>query len=132
MAEALGLAASVIAIGDLLVKIGVLCSGYCADLKIARRDVRDILNEADKLSATLKDVERLHAGPNGAKLEASQNVRRGVADCWVQLGDLAAKLEEGTRYRRIVWPLKKKEVADIVKNLERCRAGISLDLHINQ
>jgi hypothetical protein len=131
MADALGLAASVITVVNLFIKVGVLCSVYCADLKTAPRDVRYILNEADRLTATLNDVERLLAGPNGARIEASQNVCRGVADCRRQLGDLAAKLEEGTRYKRIMWPLKKEEVTDIIKNLERCRAVISLDLHIN-
>jgi hypothetical protein len=132
MAEALGLAASVIAVVDLFVKVGVLCSVYCADLKTALPDARYILSEADKFTATLKDVERLLAGPNGAKIESSQNVRRGVANCRLQLDDLAAKLEQGTRWKRILWPLKKEAVADIVKKLERCRAAISLDLQVNQ
>ncbi len=100
----------------------------CTDRKTAPRGVRDILNEADKLSATLKDVERLLAGPIGAKLELSQNTRRGVADCLVHLRRLTAKVEEGTRYKRVVWPLKKGEMANIVQNMERCRAAISLDV----
>ncbi|KAF2266974.1 hypothetical protein CC78DRAFT_552099 [Lojkania enalia] len=128
MAEALGLAASVITVVDLFVKVGVLCSEYCADLKTARRDARYILNEADKFTATLKDIEGLLAGPNGAKIEASQNVRCGVADCRRQLDDLATKLEQGTRWKKITWPLKKEEVTDIIKKLEQYRVAISLDL----
>lgn len=132
MAEAFGLAASVITVVDLFIKVGVLCSVYCAGLKTAQREVRYILNEADKFTATLKDVERLLAGPNGAKIEASQNVRRSVADGRLQLDDLATKLEQGTRWKKAIWPLTKEEVADIVKKLERCRATISLDLQVNQ
>lgn len=66
MAE-IGLAASVIALIDLAAKLGVLCSRYCADVKNARRDVRHILNEADRLAVTLREVERLLKGSNGAK-----------------------------------------------------------------
>jgi hypothetical protein len=88
MAEALGLAASVITVVDLFVKVGVLCSVYCASLKTVRRDVGYILNEADKFTATLKEADRLLAGPDGAQIVASQNVRRGVADCRLQLDDL--------------------------------------------
>lgn len=132
MAEVIGLAASVVSVVDLFVKVGVLCSVYCADLRQAPRDVRHILNEADKLTVTLKDVERLLAGPNGAKIDASQNVQRGIADCRRQLFNLAVKLEEGTRYKKIIWPLKKEEVIDILKDLERCRIAISLDLQVNQ
>ncbi len=132
MAEVLGLAASVIAVIDLFVKIGVLCSSYCAGVKKAPRDIRYILNEADRFTATLKDVEKILSGPNGAKFDASQNVQRGVADCQRQLGELAIKLEEGMKYKKITWPLKKEEVTDVVKNLERSRGAISLDLQINQ
>jgi hypothetical protein len=132
MAEALGLAASVITVVDLFIKVGVLCSVYCASLKSAQREARYILNEADKFTATLKDVERLLAGPNGVKIEASQNVRRGIADCRLQLDNLAAKLEQGTNWKSLKWPLAKEEVAEIVKKLERCRAAISLDLQVNQ
>jgi hypothetical protein len=130
--ETLGLAASVIAVVDLFVKVGVLCSVYCADLKTAPSDVRYILNEADKLTKTLKDVERLLAGPNGPRIEASQNVRSSIAECHLQLVDLAAQLEAGTRYKRILWPLKKDKVEAIIKKLEGCRASIALDLHVNQ
>lgn len=132
MADAFGLAVNVITVVDLFVKVGVLCSVYFADLKTARRDARYILNEADKFTATLKDVKRLLAGPNGVKIEASQNVCRGVEDCRLLLQDLVVKLEVGTTYQWIMWPLKKEEVIDMIKKLERCRAAISMDLHINQ
>lgn len=132
MADALGLAANIIAVVDLFVKVGVLCSVYCTDLKTAPRDIRHILNEADKFAVTLKDVDRLLAGPNGAKFEASHNLHRSIADCRLQLVDLAAKLNQGLGWKRIMWPLKKGEVTDVVKKLEQCRAIITLDLHINQ
>lgn len=132
MAEIVGLAASIIAVIDLAAKVGVLCSRYCADIQSARRDVRYILNEADRLSVTLRDVERLLKGPNGTKFDASLNIRRAVADCRQQLDTLVAKLEEGTKYRNIKWPLKKEEVADITKDLGRCQTSISLDLQVHQ
>jgi hypothetical protein len=130
--EALGLAASIIAVVDLFVKVGVLCSVYCSDLKTAPRDVRYILNEADKLTKTLKDVERLLAGPNGWRIESSQNLRSSIAECHVQLVDLASQLEAGMTHKRILWPLKKEKVQAIIKKLEACRAAIALDLHVNQ
>lgn len=132
MAEVLGLAANVIAVVDLFVKVGVLCSIYCTNLKTATHDIRSLLNEADRVSATLKDVERLLVGPDGAKIDVSQNIRCGIADCRAQLSDLVAKLEVGTRWKKIVWPLKKEEASEIIKKLERCRTTISLDLQVNQ
>jgi hypothetical protein len=132
MAEVFGLVVNILTVVDLFVKVGVLCSIYCADVKTARNDARHILNEADRFTATLKDVERLLAGPNGARIDALQNVHRSVADCRQQLDDLATKLEQGTRCKRLMWPLKKQEVADITGRLGRYRAAISLDLQVNQ
>jgi len=53
MADALGLAANIITVVDLFVKVGVLCSVYCADLKDVSKEIRDILKEADRFAATL-------------------------------------------------------------------------------
>jgi len=70
MADALGLAANIIAVVDLFVKVGVLCSVYCADLKGASKEIRDILKEADRFAATLWEVEKLLAGPNCTRINA--------------------------------------------------------------
>ena len=40
------------AVVDLFAKVGVVCSVYCADLRVASRDVRDILKEANRFAAT--------------------------------------------------------------------------------
>jgi hypothetical protein len=42
-----------------------------ADLKHAPRDILNVLKEADKFSAALKDVERLLGSPNGSKINGS-------------------------------------------------------------
>lgn len=132
MADALGLASSIIAVAELLVKVGVQCSTYCSGLKNARRDARQILNEADRFSATLKDLERLLSGPSSAKLRASRNLRRSILDCHLQLSMLFAKLEQGTRLQKITWPLKKGEISGIISKLQTYRSTIALDLQVDQ
>jgi hypothetical protein len=67
MAEAFGLAVNVTAVVDLLVKEGVQCSLYCSGVKSAPRDVKYILDEASRLSKTLRDVDRLLKGPKAMK-----------------------------------------------------------------
>lgn len=129
--EGLGLAANIIAVVDLFVQVGALCSVYCNDVRTAKGDVRYLLNQADRFAATLREVQRLLAGPHKTKIDASENVRNGVSDCELQLNKLIGKLTSGIG-SRILWPFKKTEVAEIVKNLERCRATISLDLQVNQ
>ncbi|UKZ48460.1 hypothetical protein TrVGV298_002685 [Trichoderma virens] len=150
MAEALGLVSSIIAVVDLFAKVGVLCSAYCSGLKNAPQDIRHILNEADRFTATLSDLKKLLESPNGAKLNSSQNVRRSVADCRLQLKDLITKLEQGTSLQkitspqkitwlhkitwleRISWPLKKGEVDGILHKLQKYRMAIVLDLQADQ
>ncbi|UKZ75002.1 hypothetical protein TrVFT333_002674 [Trichoderma virens FT-333] len=150
MAEALGLVSSIIAVVDLFAKVGVLCSAYCSGLKNAPQDIRRILNEADRFTATLSDLKKLLGSPNGAKLNSSQNVRRSVADCHLQLKDLITKLEQGTSLQkttspqkitwlhkitwleRISWPLKKAEVDGILDKLQKYRMAIVLDLQADQ
>jgi hypothetical protein len=132
MAEALGLVSSIIAVVDLFIKVGVQCSIYCSGLKNTPRDIRQILNEADRFTATLQDLEKLLAGPNGVKLRSSQSVHRSVADCHLQLDNLINKLEQGTKLQRLIWPLKKEEITGIIDKLQKYRAAIALDLQVDQ
>ncbi|RFU81030.1 wd40 repeat [Trichoderma arundinaceum] len=132
MAETLGLVSSIASLIDLFIKVGVQCSLYCSGVKNAPRDIRQILNEADRFTATLKHLEQLLAGPNGAKLDSSQNICRSVADCRLQLDDLITKLERGTRLQRITWPLKKEDIIGILHRLQKYRAVIASDLQVDQ
>jgi hypothetical protein len=140
MAEALGLAASVIAIIELSAKVASLCFEYYNNVKNARDDIARLQREADRLKDTLKQIQSLLNGPNGAKLRASQNLHNGVADCLLQLADLETKLEPGKRHRvmrhfggrALKWPFKNEEVEGIVKDLGRCKEMISLGLQVGQ
>lgn len=131
MADAFGLAVNIATVVDLFVKIGVQCSVYCANVKAAPRDIRDILNEADRFGATLKDIQRVLAGPNRTNIETLQNLCSGIGACHLLLDDLATKLEQGTR-ARLVWPFKRHEVDSILAKLKGHRTAISLDLQIHQ
>ena len=72
MADALGLAANILNVIDLFVKVGVQCSAYCAHVKKAPSEVRDILRESDRFTATLKEIQQLLSGPSSAKIKASE------------------------------------------------------------
>jgi hypothetical protein len=72
MAEALGLAASVIAVVELSAKVASLCFEYYTNVKNARDDITCLQREADGLKVTLQQVLSLLNGPNGTKLEDSR------------------------------------------------------------
>ena len=140
MAEALGLAASVITVIDLSAKIASRCSEYYANVKNARDDIERLQREAQGLKAALERVQALCDGPNGIKLQESQSLREGVKDCQKQLAQLETKLEPRTRdklmsrygMRALRWPLKSKEVDGIMKKLGNCKDNISFSLQVDQ
>lgn len=132
MAETFGLIANVCQVVDLFVKVGVMCSIYCMDVKNAPQDVRRILNQADRMTATLKEVERLMAGPNAARLESSPTLHQSVLDCRILLSELAAKLDYGARLSRAVWPFNKRDVKSMIAKMEGHQRMIELELNIKQ
>jgi hypothetical protein len=139
MAEALGLAASVIAVIDLSTKVALWCSEYYANVKNARADIERLQGEAQRLKEALEQVQVLCNGPNSTKLQASQILCGGVKDCRIQLARLHTKLEPRTRQkvmsscgiRALKWPLKSNEVDRIMEKLGRCRNNISFKLQVD-
>ncbi|OAF60547.1 hypothetical protein VC83_03550 [Pseudogymnoascus destructans] len=140
MAEALGLASSVITVIDLSAKVASWCSEYYANVKNARDDIERLQREAQGLKVTLERVQSLCDGPNGVKLQESQSLREAVKDCKKQLDQLETKHEPRTtnklmsRYgmRALRWPLKSKEVDGIMKKLGNCKDNISFSLQVDQ
>lgn len=140
MAEALGLAASVVTVIDLSAKIASRCSEYYTNVKNARDDIERLQRGAQGLKAALERVQALCDGPNGVKLQESQSLREGVKDCQKQLAELETKLEPRTRdklmsrygMRALRWPLKSNEVDGIMKKLGNCKDNISFSLQVDQ
>ncbi|PTB71314.1 WD40 repeat-like protein [Trichoderma longibrachiatum ATCC 18648] len=142
MAEAIGLAASIIGVVELFAKVAKQCSEYYSGVKNAPQDIQRIRNEAEQTRATFEDLKRLLAGPNGGRLSSSQRILKTVEESRLQLQELFSKLEGGLRKRkgmrarlhlwRLTWPLKQEEVAGLIDRLQKFRAVIALDLQVDQ
>ncbi|KAG9234358.1 hypothetical protein BJ875DRAFT_401290 [Amylocarpus encephaloides] len=140
MAEGIALAASVIAVIDLSVKVASRCSEYYANVKNAPGDIKRLQEGAQRLKEALEQVQSLCDGPNSAKLQTSQALRDGVKDCRIQLGRLETKLEPriGQRVmsrfgiRALKWPFRSAEVDRITGELGRCRDNISFSLQVDK
>ncbi|KAL7792058.1 hypothetical protein V8C37DRAFT_381464 [Trichoderma ceciliae] len=129
--DVLGLLSNISQVVDLLVKIGVMCSIYCVDLKNAPQDVRKLLKEIDRLSLVIKDLDLLLKGPKGSKLE-SPALRQTIFDLRRLLAELVAKLDLGVKHARAVWPFRKRDVHGIIDAIERQKANITLSINIEQ
>lgn len=132
--DVLGLLSNISQVVDLLVKIGVMCSIYCFDVKNAPKEVRLLLREVDRLTVVIKELEILLNGSKGATKIESPVLRQTVFDLRKLLAELVAKLDLGAKNTstRALWPFKKREVHDILASIDRQKANIVLNMSIEQ
>ncbi|OTA02533.1 hypothetical protein A9Z42_0028980 [Trichoderma parareesei] len=130
--DVLGLLANISQVVDLLIKIGVMCSIYCVDVKNAPQDVRKLLKEVDRLTAVVKELESLLRSPKGASKLESQPLRQAVFDLRKLLAELVAKLDLGAKHSRAIWPFKRRDIHDIIAAIERQKANILMNLNVEQ
>ncbi|KAL7942571.1 hypothetical protein V8C42DRAFT_354711 [Trichoderma barbatum] len=130
--DVLGLLSNISQIVDLLIKIGVMCSIYCVDVKKAPQDVRRLLKEVDRLTAVIKELELLLQSPKGSSKLESPGLRQTVFDLRRLLAEVVAKLDLGVKHVRAIWPFRKREIHEIFAAIERQKANILLNINIEQ
>ena len=141
--EAVGSAASIIAVIDLSAKVASLCFRYYSAVKNARSDVERLQGELERLKTTLESTQRLLESPDGKRLQTSQDLWDGLIDCSSQLSQLQSRLEKKldpgfvrkairrTRFGALKWPFESKEIDSIIKNLEGYRDTLSIGLAVD-
>ncbi|KAJ3522867.1 hypothetical protein NM208_g12684 [Fusarium decemcellulare] len=143
MAEAVGLAASVIAIINLSAKVVKLCSDYSTAVGNARADITRLQSQLNDLSRCLQGARRLLADPNSKSLATSRGLVDSLDDCKSELDQVQTRLDPGKAgkarktMRRfglctLKWPFDSKEFSGIISNLERYNQTITWCLQIDQ
>ncbi|RYP74430.1 hypothetical protein DL769_004007 [Monosporascus sp. CRB-8-3] len=140
MAEAVGLAASVIAIVDLSAKVANLCLQYSAAVRNARADITCLRARLDDLGTSLQGIQHLLDGRNSPELTTSRKLVDSLDGCTSELGQLQSRLDPGKAHRAmrrfglraLKWPFDSKEVSGIVSNLEHYKQTIMLCLQVDQ
>lgn len=130
--DVLGLLSNISQVVDLLIKIGVMCSIYCVDVKNAPQDVRRLLKEVDRLTAVIKELEALLRSPKGSSKLESPALRQTIFDLRRLLAELVAKLDLGVKHVRAIWPFRKRDVHEIIAAIERQKGNILLNINIEQ
>ncbi|GJN86817.1 hypothetical protein PLIIFM63780_010399 [Purpureocillium lilacinum] len=138
--EGLGIAANVIAVVDLSVKVADWCVEYCKAAKNAKHDIVRLRLEVIGLQTAANGVKELLAGPSRERLKASQQLCNSVRHSESELQAVYEWLrptsarEVFTRLglRTLRWPLQGKEVEKIVQNIVRCTQAINLALQVDQ
>ncbi|CEI70942.1 unnamed protein product [Fusarium venenatum] len=140
MAEALGVASSVIAVVELSVKVLSLCLQYSREVKNAKDDIERLRKEVASFKATADELKALLEGPHGKALKTSQQLVSVIENGHSTLGKLKQRLQPSTgrkamsRFgmRALKWPFERKDVEGTIQNLEHCRTNVSLALNIDQ
>jgi predicted RNase H-like nuclease (RuvC/YqgF family) len=140
MAEALGVASSVIAVVDLSAKVFSLCLQYSREVKNAKDDIEKLSKEVATFQATARELQTLVEGPRGKELKASQQLTSAIKDGRLRLEELERQLQRSScrksmsRFglRALKWPFESKEIKGTIEDLERYRGTISLALNIDQ
>ncbi|KAM5361519.1 hypothetical protein ACJA88_014443 [Fusarium oxysporum] len=140
MAEALGVASSVIAVVDLSAKVLSLCFQYSEAVKNAKDDIEQLCKEVATFQATTKELQTLVEGPRGKELKVSQQLKSAIEDGRSKLEKLEQQLRPSTGRKRmsrfglraLKWPFESKDVKGAIGDLERCRGNISLALSMDQ
>ncbi|CZS75076.1 unnamed protein product [Fusarium graminearum] len=125
MAEALGVASSIIAVVDLSAKVFSLCLQYSREVKNAKGDIERLRKEVAAFQDTTKELEALVEGPRGKELSASQQLKSALEDGRSRLEKLEQQLQPPT-HRKVMsrfgarafkWPFECKDVEGTIQNL---------------
>ncbi|EEU36712.1 uncharacterized protein NECHADRAFT_51778 [Fusarium vanettenii 77-13-4] len=118
--EGLGVAANVIAVVDLSVKVIAWLSEYAQDVKNSKPERARLLQAATQLNSVSQHVQQLLQSPRGAKLHASRKLAQAMGDGKAQLFWLEGLLSNRGRFSSFMWSFQKKKVEEAILELERC------------
>ncbi|KAH7125043.1 hypothetical protein B0J13DRAFT_511355, partial [Dactylonectria estremocensis] len=138
--EVLGVAANVIAVVDISIKVASLCVQYARDVKNAAADIERLKNEVTNLKGVTETVQGLLNNPNSANLDKSQTLEKNLDGSRCLLQRLELRLTPQTSrkamskigLRALKWPFQRKEVDDLVETLRRHAETIDRTLQVEQ
>ncbi|KAM0348445.1 hypothetical protein ACHAP4_010960 [Fusarium culmorum] len=130
MAEALGVASSVIAVVDLSAKVISWCVQYAQDVSHAKEDKKRLAEELTRLNLASVNTRNLLDGPHGSRLKASHALLLATVDSQSQLKRIERQLAERNgqgkvSFKALKWPFKSKDVHSILLDIDH---KIALDM----
>lgn len=137
MAEAIGLATSIICIIQLTGQVGALSWGYIGSVRDAPKAIHVLLDELSGFGKVLRTVLE-YAESNSGKPTALDEL--GGEDgplqkCAEELSNLQIRLELKSGIRGVIntlkWPLKADETSRYISGIERYKSLFSLALTVD-
>ncbi|KAH7142366.1 hypothetical protein DER46DRAFT_581782 [Fusarium sp. MPI-SDFR-AT-0072] len=137
MAEALGVASSVIAVVDLSAKVINWCVRYAQDVSHAKDDKKRLAEEVTRLNLASVNARNLLDGPHGLRLKASHALYLATVNSQSQLRRIESRLIGGSGQANIniealKWPFKSKDIQSVIQDVHRCTKAIYSALEVDQ
>lgn len=138
--DGLSIAASIIAVVDVSVKVISLCSQYSKTVANSHADASRLAERVKRLKITLDDAQALIASEPGGSLSTSRQLLDQLAVCRTVLQNLQEKLERAVAHqgkrrfwlRALKWPFTKDEIDALIISLEGYRSSIMDGLQLDQ
>ncbi|KAH7140047.1 WD40-repeat-containing domain protein [Dactylonectria estremocensis] len=138
--EVVGVAANIIAVVDISVKVLSWCSQYAKDVKHANAEVQQLCNEVDQLRQVTENVRYLLDGPAGSRLQSSREMGAALQsslDLLVQVEHIlrpgsSRKVMSRIGLRALRWPFQSSESRSIIEGIRNCSARLSWALQVDQ
>lgn len=138
--DGLSSAASFVAVIQLAGSLVKLCGGYIHEVKNARDDILTLQRAIAGLQGTLQDLQKDLQSNDSRVLSTSSRHVSNITDCLSELRALEATLDPGkgkklmkkVGLRALKWPMKRKELEDVIQNIERYKTSFLLSLQVDQ
>jgi hypothetical protein len=138
--EGLGIAASLIGVIQLTGKVSSLGYGYISKVGQAQQDIENFLKELTSLEKFLELIDS-YVKAGSATSDALQALDEPLRTCRRELKNLELKLKPKKKktawFRKkmcltsLMWPLKEKEVTEIIIRIERNKTSFLLALSLD-
>ncbi|KUL81516.1 hypothetical protein ZTR_10187 [Talaromyces verruculosus] len=137
--DGLSSAASVVAVIQLAGSLVKLCGGYIHEVKNARDDILTLQRAIAGLQGTLQDLQKDLQSNDSRVLSTSSRHVSNITDCLSELRALEATLDPGkgkklmkkVGLRALKWPMKRKELEDVIQKIERYKTSFLLSLQVD-
>jgi septal ring factor EnvC (AmiA/AmiB activator) len=146
MAEAIGLAASVIAVLQISDQVIRVTRRYIAGVRSAKSDIQAFEKEVSSLKRVLKELEAFlkQTEKEPTRLSATRGCESSLDDCHKTMESIFQKLKTkagkaskrerlsgGILRKELFWPFQKEEVESLITLLSRRRATIQFALTLD-
>ena len=144
MADAVGLAGTIVALVGFAAQVSKLLYGYYGEAKNAPEDIKQLASEISSLAglleplSTVAEASRISQSPDSACVsqfmhefrETLEHLERRLQRQISQQSDSGARSTMQSLKNRLLWPFKKEDTQNQIQKIERMKTTITMKLQL--